>query len=165
MNIKNIFSAFNISASGMSAQRKRMNVIAENMANAETTRTADGGPYQRKVVRFETSAEQQFGQRLAQERIKISQTNASHISGNSRRLSRTRDIEPGVRATEELATNDFKLIYEPGHPDSDESGYVKMPNINVVTEMVDMIAASRAFEANTTAINAIKQMAKASLEI
>lgn len=165
MNIKNIFSAFNISASGMSAQRKRMNVIAENMANAETTSTANGGPYQRKIVRFEASAEQEFSQRLAHERIKVSQTNASHFSGNTHRISRTRGIEPGIRATEELATNDFKLVYEPGHPDSDENGYVQMPNINVVTEMVDMIAASRAFEANTTAINAIKQMAKASLEI
>jgi flagellar basal-body rod protein FlgC len=165
MNIKNIFSAFNISASGMSAQRQRMNVIAENMANAETTKTAEGGPYQRKVVRFEAGAEQQFSQRLAQERIRISQTNASHLPGTARRISRTRDIDPGVRATEGIANDDFKLVYEPGHPDADENGYVKLPNINVVTEMVDMMAASRAFEANTTAINAIKQMAKASLEI
>jgi flagellar basal-body rod protein FlgC len=165
MNIKNVFSAFNISASGMSAQRKRMNAIADNMANAETTRTETGDPYQRKIVRFEPGTEQQFSRLLHGQQLRMSQTNPAHLSSGVRRLGRPADVEAGVRAHDDLDMSDFKLIYEPGHPDADENGYVKMPNINVVTEMVDMIAASRAFEANTTAINAIKAMAKDSLEI
>lgn len=165
MNIKNVFTAFNISASGMSAQRKRMNVIANNMANAETTRTENGEPYRRQIVRLEPGTEEEFSRIMSREQLRMSRTSPFHFHTTIHRSRMVNQFEAGVRALEELDESDFKLVYEPSHPDADDNGYVRMPNINIVTEMVDMIAASRAFEANATAINAMKSMAKDSLEI
>jgi flagellar basal-body rod protein FlgC len=142
MNIERLFSGLNISAKGLSAQRRRMNAIASNIANAETTRTEDGTPYKRKIVSMKAG----FQDGLAQ-----------FIS------------DLGLPATlETVEQNDetpFKLIHDPGHPDADANGYVKMPNVNIVTEMVDMMSASRAYEANVTVINSEKNIAKDSLEI
>ncbi len=165
MNIRNIFNTMNISASGLSAQRKRMNIIAENMANAETTRTENGEPYRRKYVQFQTVQQQVFSRGLRTNGTPLIATRRGHFQQADIQARRTDQVEGGVKATQEYDDAAFKLIYEPGHPDADENGYVKMPNVNVVSEMVDMISASRAYEANSAVLNALKNMAKDALEI
>jgi flagellar basal-body rod protein FlgC len=134
-----LFRVFDISASGMTAERLRMDTIANNLANANTTRTARGGPYRRQMVVFE--------ERLAQ-------ASGYGLRGNGVRVSRiVEDNDPP------------RLVYDPHHPDANEQGYVEMPNVNIVTEMVDMITASRAYEANVAALNAAKAMALKALDI
>ena len=137
-----------ISASALSAQRLRMTIVAENIANAQTTRTADGTPYRRRVAIFQEREPERFSNYLR---------SASSIAGQAGR---------GVRVAEVAEDpSEFRLQYEPSHPDADELGYVRMPNVDTVTEMVDMMAASRAYEANITALDAIKAMAARALEI
>jgi len=133
------FSSFDISASGIFAQRVRMDVIANNVANAESTRTPGGGPYRRQTVTFRALYEDVTGNRPVPAGVKVE----------------------GV--TED--PTDYRVVYDPGHPDADASGYVKMPNVNVVEEMVDMISATRAYEANVTALNATKSMIATAIEI
>ena len=144
-----MFGGMEISASALTAQRLRMNVTAENIANAETTKGADGNPYRRKEVTLQS---------------------VGHAGSFGSQLSRamgTSGVAPGgVQATEitEDPTNG-KLVYDPGHPDADQQGYVRMPNVDTVTEMVDLIDAQRAYEANVTAMSAAKQMFAKTLEI
>ena len=140
-------NSINISASGLTAEKLRMDVISRNIANVNTTRTADGTPYRRRVVVFQE----------AESRMPFSE----YLSDASRKI-----IGAGVKVTgiKEDKTP-FKSVYDPGHPDADEKGYVKMPNVDVMTEMVNMISASRAYEANVTAINSTKSMALKALEI
>lgn len=143
-----MFSSFNINASGLTAQRYRMDVISENVANANTTRTEDGTPYRRKVVAF------------AQ---KEGQHSFSSVLGNAS----TNYIGNGVKVAsvfEDMET-EMNMFYDPSHPDADENGYVTGPNVNIVTEMTDLIDASRAYEANSTAFNASKSMALKGLEL
>ncbi|HLP18072.1 MAG TPA: flagellar basal body rod protein FlgC [Bacteroidota bacterium] len=166
-----LFSSMNVSASGLRAQRKRMNIVAENIANADTTRTKDGTPYQRKFVTFETAS--QSGSTFAsqfppaeQMSVPLAATTdgialGAGFSSTSPTPMQLSEVEGDV----ETDTSPFKMIYDPSHPDADANGYVKSPNVNVVTEMVEMIAASRGYEANVTAITAGKQMAKDALEI
>ena len=135
-----LFDAIDISASGLSAERLRMDVVAENLANANTTRTADGGPYRRKNVVLE----QQGGGGFASALARASGVQVSAI---------VEDPTPPRR------------VYDPGHPDADADGYVEMPNVNPVTEMVDLITASRAYEANVTAMQTAKQMFTKTLEV
>lgn len=143
-----IFSSFNINASGLTAQRYRMDIVSENVANANTTRTADGTPYRRKVVTF-TERE--------------GQTPFSHV------LNSTRDNYSGkgvkVSKVSEDTWSEMKKVYDPSHPDADENGYVWYPNVNIISEMTDMIDASRAYEANATAFNASKSIALKGLEM
>lgn len=124
-------SSIDISASGLAAQRLRLDVIARNLANAETTRTPEGGPYKRLQAIFEADEE----------------------NGGVR----TKEILQDPRAP--------RQVYMPGHPDANKQGYVEMPNVNTVEEMVDMISATRSYEANVTALNASKAMTKKALEI
>lgn len=133
-----LFRSFDISASGLTAQRLRMDTIANNLANANTTRTERGGPYRREMPMFAArEAAGSDGDEMAGVRV----------------LGIAEDTDPP------------RLVYDPGHPDANTDGYVQMPNVNVVTEMVDMISASRAYEANVTALNAAKAMAMKALEI
>ena len=143
------FSSLETSASGLTAQRLRMDVISQNLANASTTRTATGDPYRRKTVVFqEKSGTESF---------------ASYLSDASRRKM---GIGNGVRVTGIVADNSpFREVYDPGHPDADENGIVRMPNVDTVTEMVDMISATRAYDANVTAMSGTKAMALKALEI
>ena len=142
------FSSNDISASALSAQRLRMDVIAENIANANTTRAKDGGPYKRKTVTFE-------------ERPNVTKFSSSLNDA----LGKTVEGK-GVRVRR-IAEDDFPgpSVYDPGHPDADDDGYVKMPNVNIVTEMVNMISASRSYEANVTALSTAKTMLAKTLEI
>ena len=145
-----IFSGLNISASGMSAQRIRMDILAENAANVKTTRGDDNQPYRRKNVVF----------------MEKPATNFSTIL-NSVTGYRNSYIGNGVKVTEivEDTKTPMNMVYDPSHPDADENGYVTGPNVNIITEMVDMIDASRAYEANSTAFNASKAMVQRGLEL
>jgi flagellar basal-body rod protein FlgC len=141
-----LFDAINTAATGLSAERLRMDVTAENLANAQTTKGADGRPYQRKVV-----ALQQDGTGSA-----FGATLGSAMKGGS----------GGVRVAGISAdTTPNRLVYDPGHPDADARGYVSMPNVQPVTEMVDLISASRGYEANVTVMQTAKQMFSKTLEI
>ena len=138
-----IFTGMDISTSGLRAQRLRMDVIAENIANAEATRTPEGGPYRRREVVLEAD-----GGAWAKTRQGL-QGEASGV----RVAKVTEDPTPP------------QLVYDPSHPDANAEGYVAMPNVNVPTEMVDLMAATRAYEANTAAFKAARDMGKAALDL
>ncbi len=146
-----LFQPFDIAASGMTAQRFRMDIIAENIANVSTTRTENGGPYRRKIVTFQ---EKQLKAGMPSFR-NILKENTAAYNGN------------GVKVTKvsEDTETDFIMEYDPSHPDADENGYVSYPNVNTVTEMTNLIDASRSYEANTTAFQAIKSMATTGISI
>jgi|YelNatPaOPRAMG01_1025707.scaffolds.fasta_scaffold00049_51 flagellar basal-body rod protein FlgC len=164
MALRGIFTAIDISSSGLSAQRRKLNVIASNLANAETTRTETGQPYRRRVVEFLQTQEAAFASVLRRVIGKLETTHPHHIPSASETIEA--EAQYGrVEAQEVLDNSPFRLVYDPSHPDADANGYVAYPNVNVVTEMVDMITASRAYEANVAAINAAKDMAKRALEI
>lgn len=158
MNIEQFFTGLNVSANGMSAQRKRMNAIASNIANAETTRTEEGGPYVRKMVLMKEESQGTFSKLLNSGSFDLGVANKYNLGSMEQGVS-------GVAAEETTDSTPFKMVYDPSHPDANDEGYVEMPNVNVVNEMVDMISATRSYEANVTAISAAKQMAKDSLEI
>lgn len=141
-----VFSAMNVSATGMTAQQLRMDVIAENIANANTTRTADGEAYRRKMVVFSEQDTTSFDN--------ILNGYLSHYQPN------------GVRVTQVVEDpSDFRLVYEPDNPDANEDGYVEYPNIDTVTEMTNLIDSSRSYEASATAFQAAKGMASKGLEL
>src|SRR3954447_24068857 len=141
-----MFGALDVSASGLSAERMRMDVTAENLANAQTTRTANGGPYRRKDVVLQTATGDGFSAALS--------AAAGSVPG-----ARSGQQAGGVQVTGIVEDQTApRRIYDPGHPDADAQGYVSMPNVNPVTEMVDLIASSRAYEANVTAMQTAKQM-------
>jgi len=140
------FSAMDISASALTAERTRMNLISSNLANANSTRTAEGGPYRRKDAVFTATpapAPGSFGAALG-------------------KAAQARGVEVSQIAEDQ---NPPRLQYEPSHPDADPQGYVAYPNVNVVEEMADMISASRSYEANVTAAQAAKSMALKTLEL
>lgn len=148
---------FDANASALTAQRLRMDVISSNIANAETTRAkyVNGKfvPYSRKLVVMEPTSPN-FSEVLS------SQLSGSGVSSNSGTSS------PGVKVTQIVEDQTpFKLVYNPSHPDADENGYVQMPNVDVAKEMIDMISATRAYEANVTALNSNKAMFAKALEI
>ncbi len=134
------FTVFDVSASALSAQKIRMDVIAANLANINTTRTAEGGPYRRQDVIFKTSAKGRFDNYLDSamgvDVVKI-----------------TKDRGPA------------KMVYDPSHPDSDSNGYVAMPNISLISEMTNMMLATRSYEANAEAISSAKSMYLRALDI
>lgn len=141
-----LLTSLKISSSGLAANRKRMAAINSNIANAQTTKTAEGGPYRRKEVVFGSEpARESFAEILEGELDEKAQT---------------------VQATEVVSSNRPPILkYEPGHPDADENGYVAYPDINTMEEMASLIEASRSYEANITALNTTKSMALKDLEI
>lgn len=146
-----LFGSFDISASALTAERLRMDVTAENLANAETTRTANGGPYRRKEVVLEQQpAGAGFGANLA----------AAMGAGTGPAGASGVQVAGIVEDKSPL-----KTIYDPGNPDADKRGYVKMPNVDTVTEMTDLISASRSYEANVTAMQTGKEMYTKTLDL
>ncbi len=140
------FSAINVSSSALSAERTRMNLISSNLANANTTRTPEGGPYKRKDAVFSAApTESRFSRTL-----------------NGATAQQVRQVEVSQIVEDQ---NPPRLQYDPSHPDANPQGYVAMPNVNVVEEMADMINATRTYEANITAVQAAKSMAMKTLEI
>jgi len=160
-----MFAGLDISAAGLSAQRKRMNAIASNLANAETTKTEKGGAYRRKIVQLRAKGEHLFGAALRQAGLKMSTTNGAHMSDVPVAGAGSDEVDQVISATETEDQSPPRTVYDPGNPDANGDGYVNMPNVNIVTEMVGMMTASRSFEANVVAIDAAKNMAKDSLEI
>ncbi|WP_075719319.1 flagellar basal body rod protein FlgC [Roseburia sp. 499] len=142
-----LFQSFNINASGMTAQRFRMDVISENVANVNTTRTENGTPYRRKIVTFEEKDVTSFS--------KVLENTRNAYVGNGVKVS----------SVKEDTESDYIKKYDPSHPDADEDGYVSYPNVNIVTEMTNMIDASRSYEANVTAFQTSKSIAMKGLEL
>jgi len=144
-----MFDGLEISASGLTAERMRMDVVAQNLANAQTTRGADGQPYRRQEV-------------VLQERTPTSGFGAALAGAMGGRTG-----SPGGVQVAQIAKDHppLKRVYDPGHPDADADGYVQMPNVDSVSEMVDLISAQRAYEANVTAMQAAKQMFSKTLEL
>ena len=143
-----MFSAFNINASGLTAQRYRMDVISENVANANTTRTENGEPYRRKAVVFAQKGEQTTFSRI------LSKVSKGYTGQGVKVAGVFEDTE-----------TEMKMVYDPSHPDANEDGYVLYPNVDIVMEMTNLIDASRAYEANSTAFSASKNMALQGLEM
>lgn len=137
--------SIDVSGSGLTAQRLMMDAISNNIANVNTTRTPEGGPYRRQLAIFAAQKPKFVIPGMGQE--------SSEVGQGVNVLGVVKDQSPP------------RLVYNPEHPDANAQGYVAMPNVNIVTEMVDMIAASRAYEANVTAINSAKTMAAKALEI
>lgn len=153
-----LFTIFHIASQGMSAQRERLEAATSNLANAHTTRTAEGGPYRRRDVIFETVAVEEprstFGDAL----------NSLFPQGSVFPGSPGRP--QGVQSTTRLApASEVTMRYQPDHPDADANGYVALPEVDPLEETVNMISAARSFEANATAFNTAKEMARASLKL
>jgi len=142
------FNSLDISASGLTAQRLRMDLISQNIANANTTKTEDGTPYRRKVLVFQ----QKSGDRPFSEYL--SDASKATVGVGGVRVLKVADDQTPLKRT-----------YDPSNPDADKDGYVSMPNVDVTTEMINMISASRSYEANISALNATKSMAMKALEI
>jgi len=141
-----MMAGLQVSFSALNAQRTRMNVIASNLANAQSTRTSEGGPYKRQEVIFAAQPQRSAFEGMLNDRLQDG-VNAVHVL----------DIVSDPNGT--------RLEYEPDHPDANAQGYVAYPNVNVMREMVDLISATRAYEANVTAINSSKDMALRALQI
>lgn len=140
------FASFKICASGLEAQKARMDVVTANLANISTTRTPEGGPYKRKVIslaseQIKTRSRTRFNMRLreAMNKVRVDDITESREGGNR--------------------------VYDPNHPDADKGGYVALPNVNLMSEMADMIMANRAYEAVVTAFDSVKNMAIKTLDI
>lgn len=141
-----IFDSINISASALAAEKTRIDIISKNIANANTTRATGGMPYRRQMVVFEEDKNKPFSYYL--------EKHSNKFNGQ------------GVKIREVVEdTSPFRLVYEPGHPDANEDGYVMLPNVEIMKEMVDMIDAQRAYEINITAMNANKAMLMKALDI
>ena len=141
-----LFSSFNICASGLTAQRLRSDVIMQNLANVSTTSTSNGNPYVRKTVVFTEKPSTSFDQVL---------------------MTTQGAVGNGVKVTKivEDRSTAMRMVYEPAHPDADENGYVNLPNVDALKETVDSMSATRSYEANVTALNAMKLMAQKALDI
>jgi len=166
MPIKPIFSSMEISASGLTANRDWMDAIAENLANAQTTRTAEGGPYKRKEAAFSEVVKQaRQPRRLPEHRLSMETTHSNHQIGMEDQQRQAAPRMQGVEASIGEDAGEPRLVYDPDHPDANGEGYVAYPDVEVVKEMVDLITASRSYEANVTALNTAKIMNKKALEI
>lgn len=166
MKIGGNFSGFDISAKGLSIQRKKMNLIAENIANADSLRTENGEPYKRKFLNV-TQSQSPFQTNMAAAtgNMELQATSNDHLKGGMPPQYANNDSSNGLTLNEKVDEKEGDVVYMPSHPNADEKGYVKMSNVNIINEMVDMIAATRSYEANLTAFNSSKQIAKDSLEI
>ncbi|MCL2616136.1 MAG: flagellar basal body rod protein FlgC [Defluviitaleaceae bacterium] len=142
------FNSMHVAATGLTAQRLRMDIISENIANANTTRTGEGGPFRRRTVIMQSAQPTQFSSELAEA------------------FGRSTPLSGGVRISQ-IATDPTQgpMVYDPAHPDANSDGYVQMPNVNIVMEMVNMISASRSYEANITAMNVTRGMIARTMEI
>ncbi|HEV7495136.1 flagellar basal body rod protein FlgC [Baekduia sp.] len=150
-----LFDAIDASGSGLSAERLRMDVTSENLANAETTKGADGQPYRRKEVVLQQAGETASNQPTSF----ASMLSSMQGAGGAKSVN-------GVKVSGIVEDSSaLKRIYDPGHPDADKDGYVTMPNVNTVTEMTDLISSSRAYEANVTAMQTAKQMFSKTLDL
>ena len=161
-----LLNASKISGTALAAHRTKLNVIAENLANVDTTRTKEGGPYRRKMVVFKAEDIDSFKTVVEKKQQKQEQwgIELSPIEFDSEKKP---DKGTGVNVDQIIRSQeDFRLVYNPAHPDADpDTGYVKMPNVDHLTEIADMLVAKRSYEASTTALSATKDMILKALEI
>ena len=159
----NLFTAFRISHDGLSSQRTRLNTVASNLANINTTRTPEGGPYKKKTPVFEANKlDEIFGEEQGDDDFEISMFDSELNdidNGENNKLSSVKvsSIEEDQRPP--------RMVYEPHHPDANEDGYVEYPNIDPVMEMVDMISTTRSYEANVSVVDSIKKIATQAISI
>ncbi len=163
MKADTLLSAMKISAAGLSVQRRRLNAISSNIANAETTKTDSGGPYKKQYLSVKATSSKRFQDILEKTKSSVKMTNENHMTRDPEFFEDSKIKIPDAELKED--NSEPRMEYDPSHPDADENGYVKKPNINLVTEMVDMISASRSYEANVVAMNAAKGMFRDALEI
>lgn len=162
--MENLFSTFAISGQGLGVQRQRLSAIANNIANANTTKGTDGKPFQREVVVVRATKQHRSAfQDEFDQHIGLSNTAGSHISDFNNSNSAKDNMSVNAVSAHDNAPP--RMVYDPSHPDADANGNVHMPNVNIVTEMVDMISAQRGFEANTSVISSVKNIARDSLDI
>lgn len=165
MNIDRFFSVFKTAGRGLALQRQNISVASENIANANTTRGLDGRtPYKPKRVRASVSGGQSFGLTLQNSVIEMSTSSSLHRSAPSTgvKMGGTRNMGPQMEVVEQ---NKFRFEYDPTHPDADENGMIKYPDVDMVEEMTNMVSANRLYEANLSVIEAEKEIIKRSLEI
>lgn len=159
---ENIFSTFDISSQGMSVQRMRLSAVSRNIANVNTTKSTDGRPYQREVVVVRPIKTSPFESELGGQ-IEMYRTDDNHSTNLSPSIDSQNNKILDAKTVRDATPP--RLVYDPHHPDANSEGYVEMPNINIVTEMVEMITAQRGFEANTGVVESAKNLARYSLEI
>jgi flagellar basal-body rod protein FlgC len=161
-----LFNALKISGTALSAHRTKLNVIAENLANVDTTRTAQGGPYKRKMVVLKADDIDSFKSVIEKKR-RNRETSGIEISPIEFDTDKKLDDGNGVRVDQIIESQEnFRLVYNPAHPDADPAtGYVKMPNVDHLTEIADMLVAKRSYEASVTALSTTKDMILKALEI
>ena len=165
MLINRSFSIFRTAARGMEAQRIAMSTASENIANASTTRTADGTPYDIKRAVHETPTDrvQSFSQLFNEMQSRLNTTDARHLS-ESNMMNELANIELGPETYIQVEER-VRLDYEPDHPHADENGYVHYPDVNIVEEMARLVSANRIYEANLSAVQAAKEMIKRTLDL
>lgn len=164
--MEGVFSTIKISGTGMSVQRRKMNVVAENIANAETTQTEEGGPYRRRRLEVESASEKlPFQTVLKNTSATLTRTRRQHIAGFPSSIQSQESVAVANGKEVDEGPESFKLVYDPSHPEANDDGYVKMPDIEIINEMVDMMSANRGYEANAMAISSSKEMIKSALEI
>ncbi len=160
---ENLFNTFKISGLGMSVQRMRLSAVADNIANANTTKAENGKAYQRKVVLVRGTKQSQFQNELSHQ-LGLKADNSNGHLPSALDQGQTASADP-IKANIGRDNSEPRLVYDPSHPDANDEGYVEMPNVNVVSEMVEMISAQRAFEANTQVVGAAKNIARDALDI
>lgn len=159
--VRPMFRSLTVSASGLSAQRRRIDAIAQNIANAETTRTAEGGPYRRRIVQLEAQGPAPVPALMIPGELWPTGKAAGELP-----IPPFEQEGGGVRVSGVVEdATEGPLVYEPGHPDADENGYVRMPNVDLTREIVDMMDARRMYEANATVFQAIKNMLQRATQI
>lgn len=165
----NLFRAMGLSANGLHAQRVAIDAISMNLANVQTTRTDEGGPYRRRQVVFSDSSMDQRFTEMFSKRIEMAgrprTTHPNHFPRLDIPFGEDRKERSGVQSEMMEDPSGYQMVYDPSHPDADEGGYLYLPNINVIEEMVNLMKAVRSYEANVTAFNASKSMALKALEI
>lgn len=161
-----LMNATKISGTALAAHRMKLNVIAENLANVDTTRSEDGGPYRRKMVVFKGDDIDSF-ETVVQQKIRQERSGEIELSAIEFEDEKKPDNGTGVKVDRIVRSQeDFHLVYNPAHPDADpDTGYVKMPNVDHLTEISDMMVARRSYEASVTALSTTKNMISKALEI
>jgi flagellar basal-body rod protein FlgC len=158
MKVQGILAAIKTTVGGLNSQMSRMEIIADNIANAEKTPGKNGEVYKRKVLSERSGSKTKFASEL---KLKMNRTDNNHFQPGTKGLTNSRE-----QANYEVQEIDAEIrVYEPNNPSADENGYVRKPDINLVEEMVDLVSTTRMYEANVTVINAAKNIAKKSMEI
>ncbi|MDZ7272211.1 MAG: flagellar basal body rod protein FlgC [candidate division KSB1 bacterium] len=165
MGLERLFTVLNVAASGLAAQRQQLDAAASNIANAETLETPEGGPYRRRDVVFRQTGVEKFSTLVQRELARLGPVGERIMAARARLLGH-RSPAVAVEAKEVRESSDQgQLVYDPGHPLADAEGYVRKPNVNMVKEMLSLMTATRAYEANLSVVQATKTMAKKALEI